>query len=69
MTIRKGKPGNCAHADMRIWYGEPERGIQDFHVIVTANPERPGGHPNLFRMLTTMLGEIDSPRPPIREVN
>lgn len=63
------KKGNAVYVNMGMWFEKDGSihltapGVPGFHVAVNKEPDRPNGHPTLFRRLANCLRENGAPAP------
>jgi hypothetical protein len=63
------KKGNAIYVSMGMWLEKDGSihltapGVPGFHVAVNKEPERPNGHPALFKRLANCLRENGAPAP------
>lgn len=71
--MRLSKKGKSVHFEVGIWCDKKDiihvtcNEIDDFHIAVNPEPERPNGHPTLYRRLAKCLKEAGAPAPSIED--
>lgn len=67
--MRLSRNGNAVYAEVGFWL-EPDGSIHltikddpSGHVAINREPDRPNGHPTLFRRLAKALREAGAPAP------
>lgn len=77
--MKVSRKGRTVYAEVGFWWDERDRAIhvavppskagevETFHVAVRSDPEKPSGHPYLFRELARCLRQLGAPAPEEKE--